>query len=259
MPQGNSRISPINAALEELGTSELERKLYSVSLSAGATNIATLAERMGISRPNIYKVIRGLESKGLATFGGGKQYIKSFQVASPSVVMQKLREKRKNLGSIDEALSGEIAELLAKFEQGKGPANIRILKGSKEFADAYIQVFEEAKGEIQFFGSYDDFLREISQDLGSKRIDRRVERGIKIRALALPSLQAEVLQKKDADELREIRFLKSNSPFVCSFYLFANKAIFWQPVTPIAVLVEDEYLVAMWKCMFELLWNVSEK
>lgn len=259
MPRENSRISPINAALEELGTSELERKLYSASLSAGATSVATLAERMGISRPNIYKVIRGLEAKGLATFGGGKQYIKSFQVASPSVVMEKLREKRKNLGSIDEALSGEIAELLAKYDQGKGSANVRVLKGRKDFAEAYVQVFEEAKGEIQFFGSYDDFLREISPDLGSKRIDRRVERGIKIRALLLPSLQAEALQKKDADELREIRFLKSDSPFVCSFYLFANKAIFWQPVTPIAILVEDEYLVAMWKSMFEMLWMSNKK
>ncbi|MEK7632975.1 MAG: helix-turn-helix domain-containing protein [Patescibacteria group bacterium] len=259
MPQEKIRISPINAALVELGTSELERKLYSVSLSVGSTSIATLAERMGISRPNIYKVIRGLELKGLATFGGGKRYIKSFQVASPSVVMEKLREKRKELGSIDEALSGEIADLLAKYDQGKGPANMRVIRGRKDFAAAYVQVFEEAKGEIQFLGSYDDFLREISPDLGARRIDRRVERGIKIRALALPSAQAEALQKKDTEELREIRFLKSATPFTCSFYLFANKAIFWQPITPVAVLIEDEHLVAMWRSMFEMLWSVSEK
>lgn len=257
MAQEKERMAPIYQALQELGLSELERKLYTVSLSLGSASIAAIAENMGISRPNVYKVIRGLEQHGLASFGGGRQYIKSFQVESPSVVVERLRAKRKELGALDESLSAEIADLLAKYEQGKGQAKMRILKGRKEFTEAYVQVFEEAKGEIQFFGSYDDFVREISPELGDRRIERRVERGIRIRALALPSAEAEILQKKDAKELREIRFLRGAAPFVTSFYLFANKAIFWQPMTPVAVLIEDQYLVAMWRSIFELLWEKS--
>lgn len=259
MPQANERISPIYQALEELGVSELERKLYTISLALGPINISTLAERMGISRPNIYKVIRGLEAHGLATFGGGRTYIKSFQVESPSVVVERLRTKRKELGALDESLSAEVANLLAKYDQGKLPAKVRVLKGRKEFTEAYVQVFEEADQLICYFGSYADFLREISPELGEKRIERRVERKVSIRALVLPSPEAELLRKKDEVELRETRYLVGGAPFESSFYLFANKAIFWQPMTPIAVMVEDKYLVAMWQSMFELLWDKNSE
>ena len=259
MPTEKPRISPLQQALEELGLTELERKLYGISVAAGSMSISVLAERMGISRPNIYKVIRGLEKHGLATFGGGRQYVKSFQVSSPSVVMEKLRTKRKSLGQLDEALSVDIAEMLAKFDQGKGPMNVRVLKGRKEFTDAYVQVFEEATDNICFFGEYDTFVREISPELGAERIARRVERNIKIRALSLRSPAVELLRKKDEKELRETRYLVGSTPFVTSFYLFANKAIFWQPMTPIAVMIEDEYLVAMWRSMFELLWSNSSE
>lgn len=259
MSQEKGRISPIYQALAELGLSELERKLYTVSLSLGPAPITDIAERMGISRPNVYKVIRGLEKHGLASFIGGKKYIKSFQVESPSVVMQRLREKREELGKVDEALTGELADLLAKYEQGRGPANVRVLRGRKEFREVYVQVFEEAEGEIQFFGSFENFIKEIGPELGDLRIQRRVQQGIPIRALGPRSPQAELFRANDAKELRTTRYLIDAAPFVTSFYLFANKAIFWQPMTPVAILVEDQYLVAMWRTMFELLWEKSSQ
>lgn len=257
MSQEKGRISPVYQTLAELGLSELERKLYTVSLSLGPASITVIAERMGISRPNVYKVIRGLEKHGLASFIGGKKYIKSFQVESPSVVMQRLREKREVLGKVDEALTGELADLLAKYEQGRGPANVRVLRGRKDFRDAYIQVFEEAEKEILFFGSYADFLKEIGPELGEKRIGRRIQRQVRARALILQSPDAEILSASDAKELRETRFLSTPTNFSCSFYLFANKAVLWQPMTPVAILIEDQYLVSMWRVMFELLWEKS--
>lgn len=259
MAQEMQSISALSNALSEIGLSELERRLYLVSLSLGPAPMTTIAERMGISRPNVYKIIRGLEKHGLASFIGGKKYIKSFQVESPSVVMELLRAKREDLGKVDEALTGELSDLLAKYEQGRGPANVRVLRGRKEFRDVYVQVFEEAEGEIQFFGSFEDFIKEISPELGDLRIQRRVQRGISIRALGPRSAQGELFRAKDAKELRTTRFLVGGAPFVTSFYLFANKAVFWQPMTPVAILVEDQYLVSMWRVMFELLWDKSSE
>ncbi len=251
----NQRLGALYQALEELGCSELERKLYTVSLNMGPSTIASIAEKLGISRPNMYVVIRGLERKGLATFGGGRTYVKSFQVESPSVLLEKLREKRKQIGIIDEILTAEVADLLAQHEQGKGPLKVRVLKGKKDFVDAYVKVFEEAKGEILYFGSYDQFMKQIGSDLGDKRIARRVERGIHIRAIVLPEPGAMHLQTKDKEANREVRFLKASPSFAGSFYLFANKAIFWQLMTPAAVFIEDQYLVAMWRVMFEEIWE----
>lgn len=259
MAQEIERIPALEQALSELGLSELEERLYMTSLSLGPSNMTALAECMQISRPNIYKVIRGLEKRGLATFIGGKKYIKSFQVEPPTMVMERLRQKREDLSKIDTSLSGELPDLIAKYEQGRGPSNVRVLRGKKEFVDAYVKVFEESQKEILYFGSYADFLREIGPDLGERRIARRVERGLSIRGLLIGSPEAESLAAKDENELREIRFLSTPIPFTTSFYLFGNKIILWQPMTPLAIQIEDAYLMPMWRAMFEMLWEKSAK
>jgi hypothetical protein len=44
---------------------------------------------------------------------------------------------------------------------------------------------------------------------------------------------------------------------VTSFQLFANKVIIWQPKAPVAILIEDQYVIAMLKSIFDKLWEVS--
>lgn len=65
------------------------------------------------------------------------------------------------------------------------------------------------------------------------------------------------MRSKDEIEMRETRFLTSVAPFKTSFQLFGNKAVFWQPVAPAAILVEDELVVEMLKNIFDGLWVKS--
>lgn len=257
MPSTEQRHAALYKALEELGLSESERQLYSLSLSLGPTSIATLADRLGISRPNIYKVIAQLQRHGLAQFSGSKQYTKSFIVESPSAVAELLRKKREEVASRDDAFVFELPFFLTQYQQGNRPTKISVLQGRAKLLQAYLQVFEEAKDEICFFGAGAEFVKFVSFDLGKQRIRRRVERGVKARSLTLPDVAESGLTTNLA-ELREARVLRSAAPFVTSFHLFANKALLWQPKGDVAVLIEDEYIVAMLKSMFDVMWNSAE-
>ena len=244
-------------ALEELGLSVYERDLYAISLSLGPVSIATLAERLGVSRPNAYKVIAGLERKGLAIFSEKTGYQKTFSVESPSVVAEKLRTHRENLEKTTQDFLGELPEYIAQYRQGEMPAKIRIIQGERQFWNAYLQVFEEAQAQLAFFGSIQDFFTFVTKGRWSERIGRRVSIGLRVRALCLASDQAEDMKRKDKEELRETRIYKGKRVFQTSFHLYGNKVIFWQPKTPIALLIEDEYIVSMIQDMFEVLWEVS--
>ncbi len=256
MPQ-TPQNQALYKALEELGLSQHERDLYALSLSLGPTGIAVLADHLGMPRPNVYKVIAGLERKGLAVFSERPGYQKTFTVESPSVVSEKLRLHRETVEKTTQDFLGELPGFIAQYRQGEMPAKIRIIQGERQFWNAYLQVFEEAKGELAFFGSIQDFFTFVTTERWSERISRRVSINLQVRALVLASAQAEEMKKKDKEELRETRIYRGKKPFNTSFHLFGNKVIFWQSKTPIALLIEDEYIVAMIQDMFEVLWEVT--
>jgi sugar-specific transcriptional regulator TrmB len=253
-PQMNSSL---DKALRELGLSPQERSLYHLSLQTGPASIVRLSKLLGVARPNAYKLVAGLQNKGLARFAGKTAYTKQFSVESPSVVGQLIRHKRDAVDALDQDLTSALPDLLSRYKQGMLPTKIQTITGHKNFLDAYVQVFEEANSTIAFFGSTTDFLALVSPQLGAKRIRRRVTRGIKVQLLGLPSRDVEEFKKRDAQELRETRTLKGAAPFKTSFYLYANKVLLWQPAGELAVRIEDQYFVAMFRSMFNWMWERS--
>ncbi len=242
-------------SLKKLGLTENEIALYLLSLSLGPTTITMLAEHMAIPRPNVYKVIEGLEKQGLAYFSQRKKYTRTFMVESPRVVRDLLKKKKHELAQCDQKIVSSLPELLTLYKQGELPTSIRILQGKEQFLQLFFQIIEEEKCESQFCGSVQDFIGFISWQEEREWIQRRMQKGIKIRALLLPSEDAQVLQSTDEKELRETRILDSVQPFTTSFQLFANKIILWQPKAPLAVLIEDEYITQMFRSIFEKMWG----
>lgn len=245
-------------SLKELGLTEHEINLYVLSLSVGPVPIAKLAEQLGITRPNVYKVIEGLEEHELAHFSERKGYAKTFMVESPTVVTELVRKKREHLGQIDRNVTQAMPDLLALYRQGELPSSIRVIEDKEQFITLFDQIVDEAQGESQFCGSAHDFIGFISWAKEREWIARRIKKNVKIKALLLPSGDAETLKSTDSKELRETRILQGIVPFVTSFQLFANKVIIWQPKAPLAIVVADEYIVQMLKSLFNVLWETSK-
>jgi sugar-specific transcriptional regulator TrmB len=247
----------IYTSLKELGLTDNEIALYTLSLSLGPTTISKLAEHLAISRPNIYKIIEGLERHELAKFSERKRFRRTFMVESPTVVLDLLRQKKKALSRLDENITQVMPQLLAFYHQGELPTSIKIIKGKQDFVDIYRKIIDEAKDVSEFFGSVKDFIGFISWSEERRFIKDRVKKGINMKALLLPSQEAEELKATDKKELRETRILNVKLPFATSFQLFANKVIIWQPKAKLAVLIEDEYIVEMLRSIFYTLWDIS--
>lgn len=244
-------------SLKELELTDNEIALYMLSLSMGPEAITKLAETLSISRPNIYKIIEGLERKGLAKFSERKRFARTFMVESPAIVLELLRKKKKALARLDENITNAMPELLSFYHQGELPTSVKIIQGKEQFVELFRSIIDEAMDVSEFFGSVKDFIGFITWAEERQWIKDRITRNIKIKALLLPSEDAEKLRATDKEEMRETRILKVKLPFATSFQLFANKVIIWQPKAALAVLIADEYIVEMLRSVFYAFWDIS--
>jgi len=245
--------------LKELGLTESEANLYVTSLMLGPSTIVSLAEHLNMPRPNVYKLIAGLEKRGLAKFSERKRHTRTFIVEPPTEVLEKLREKREVVANLDQALVGAMPDWLALYHQGETPTKIRVFQGKEQWLKIFFQVLDETKDDISFFGSADAFINMISWETEKEWIKERMQKNIHINVLLTPGKDAETLLMNDPREMRTTRFFRGKLPFATGFMLYANKVIIWQPKAPLAVLMEDEYIVEMLRSIFDELWAKSEK
>ncbi|NTW89432.1 MAG: hypothetical protein HGB37_00780 [Candidatus Moranbacteria bacterium] len=254
----NETYQSLYTSLKELGLGDMEADLYMVSLKLGPSRISDIAKHLGISRPNVYKVIRSLEKHALVRYSEKDKYSRSFMVEPPSLVLEALRKRKSRLSKIDEGLVLEMPDLLATYHQGEGSTKIKVLKGKEQYIKIFNQSVEEEDKEIQFCGSSGDFIDFISWDVENDWIKKRLKRNISIKVLTVPGVIPDNLKSRDDREKRETRILQVANPFRSSFMLYANKMIIWQPEAPLAVLVEDIYIVRMMRELFDVLWIGSE-
>ena len=245
-------------SLKELGLTELEINLYTVSLTLGPSPINKIAESMHVSRPNVYKIIQGLQSHGLVKSSDKGKYSRTFMVEPPTTILEKLRQKKNDIAVLDNDFVSELPNLLAIYHQGETPTKIKILRGKEQYLKVFEQSLEEAKSEIQYFGSADDFINFISWESELAWMKKRIKKDILIKILVLPTETSKNLKEKDIKEKRETRFLHDMEAFYASFQLFSNKVIIFQPKASLAVLIEDEYIVNMLKGVFDKLWKESK-
>jgi sugar-specific transcriptional regulator TrmB len=255
-PQNNTgnQFQDIYTSLKELGLTDHEANLYLVSLKLGPSSIVTLAENLQISRPNVYKVIKNLENYGLAKFSDKEKFARNFIVEPPTVLLDKIRDKKRNLAEIDQNLTLNLPELLAIYQQGTSDSKIKIYKDKSTYINIFNQSLEEENKEILFFGSSKDFVQFVSWDVEKKWIEGRVKKGIYIKVLSVPSDFSDRLLENDEKELRKTKVLESKD-FSSSFMLFGNKVVFWQPKAPLAIVIQDQFIYEMMKVIFEKAWE----
>jgi sugar-specific transcriptional regulator TrmB len=258
MEKTNSIYPSLYNPLKELGLSDLEAHAYMVSLELGPATISKIAVNLSIARPNVYKIIQELERKGLAKFSSKKSYARSFVVESPAVVLDMFRQKKKEDQLKESELVMAMPSLLTNYQQGLIPSKVKVFQGKEDFKKIFFNILEEADKKIWFCGSAKDFIGFISWSDEREWIKQRLKKGLFINSLLLPSDEANILKKTDADELREIRIMKGFFPFSTSFQIFANKVIFWQPLAPLAIVIEDKYLVEMMESIVDKLWEEAK-
>ncbi len=244
-------------ALKALNISSRAIDLYILVLQIGQVSVTELSNKLDMARPNVYKIITELHREGLIIESKNSK-ISGPMVVPPSVLLKKVRKKEQKYAEIGNNVSKQLPELLSIYAQGSAPSKIKIFEGREQYIKAFDLIFEETISPMRFFGSAEDFVVFTQWQGYNKLVKKRVKKNIKLQSLLLESKTAQDMKRKAREELREVRILKDMNPFETSFQLFAKKVLFWQPHTPLAILIEDEYIAQMIQSIFEKLWKESK-
>lgn len=259
MPQSSSNQlnSQLDTSLVSLGLSPSERELYLLSVSMGPLSVNELAAHLGLQRPYVYTLIKGLRDKGLAPIA--KTYKRSFVVESPTVVLDLLRKKRQQLESLATNIAADMPKYLASYQQGGERTGVLFYEGKQKFLELYERVLIEEGTETIYFGEAEHFFSVVSETKLNQWIRDRVKKRIHMRTLMIDSTNARTIPS-DETLLRETRLVSvQRNRFPASFQVYGNTVIFWQPMTPVAVALQDEYISQLMRSTFELLWSQGKK
>lgn len=253
----NIITSQLDNTLRELGLSSMERQLYLMSLSMGPLPVSVLAERLGVQRPYLYTVIKSLREKGLAS-GQGSQYQKTFVVESPSIVLSLIRKRKTLLDEIATSLASDMPRYLASYRQGSSKTQVLFYEGKEKFIELYNLILEEEGDETIYFGEVKYFFTLLGENRVQEWVKSRIEKRVTIRTLMIDNPFAHTIPT-DKAKYRETRILPSDlsKGFPSSFQVFGKSLIFWQPHTPVAVVLKDEYIANLHRGIFNLLWGLG--
>ncbi len=249
----NVNDQSLRQAFKYLGISALGAEVYLLIFNNSKISITKLAKLLNISRPTLYKLLGELERCDIVK-KNQKEGL-GFEIASPSVLLHQWQVKQDNELAAQQNYLQRLPVLLENYEQGTGPTVVKVIKGSDSFVKLFFQILEEERSVTEFFGSAEDFIQFISWDTDKKWIKKRVKKKILLRTLLVPSQDTRQLQRMDKKQHRETRSLLGMLPFETAFQLFANKVIFWQPKSPLAVLIEDQFIVQMMRSIFYYCWE----
>lgn len=242
-------------SLEDLGCNELECQLYYDLLATPQLTITQLAGTYGVHREKIYIASQKLVDLGLANYPtSGKKII----VASPSVILNLLRQKKVQFSRSEKDFGDVLPDLLPIFQSENQQPVVKLYEGIDQFFGIFDQFIDEAKDEILCFVNPKHFHDVIGIDYLELWIKRRKAKGLNIRIISTAENAQQYLLTTDnpKEDLRDVRFLvRGDNDFKATFYLSGSRASIWNPLISKAISIQDKVIVDTFKFVFNKIWD----
>ncbi len=245
------------AALEKIGLTRGEARVYLAMLNLGATKTGPLASKAGVSSSKVYKILGRLEKKGLAghILKGG---VKLFQAMPPRRIVEYLEQRQDELGKEIAAAEGMLPELELQHRTG-GRMEAAVFLGFKAVTNLFKVMLDEIPRGGEYFvigGNYGQGvpgLREFFYAYHRIRARKKVKANILANFGAKPFVKTSFLNS-------EIRYLPEYMVSNMQIAVYGNKAFIavWSH-EPVGFVLENEEAVKGFKSYFDALWKIAKK
>lgn len=238
-------------ALKGIGFSKNESLVYLATLELGPSSIWEIAKKSGIKRPTCYVLLDELIWKGYAaSTNDGKRTI--YSVDSPKQLLRAVERRQ-------ERFVKSIGQLDALASKSPQKPTVRLYEGTNGVAEAYEESLSLPKGsEILIYGtaevkiSYQEFIADY--------LKRRVQKGIKVRAILPDTPENRAVTEQNERELRQTRYLpqeKFDPHTEINVFSDIITYIAHSETSPFGTVIESPSLASLEKQRFELLWDIA--
>ncbi|OGE77828.1 MAG: hypothetical protein A2751_02150 [Candidatus Doudnabacteria bacterium RIFCSPHIGHO2_01_FULL_46_14] len=241
----------IEETLENLGLSKAESAIYLSALELGRSLPKHLADKSGVKRPTLYKLLPNLFSKGLLseTMIGKRRFLVAED--PESYVEKKAAEL--------ELIQKRLPELRMLLATASVKPKIVFYEGVEGVKKIYLDNLHQRKPTLNFVG-LENIHPAIDEYASNYYIPRRIKYGIAIDILLSGvARSAEMNLKTDPAFLRRVKTLDSKKfPLPLDCYIYGDNASFalWRKDSePIGLIIRSKEIAATMRSLFYFIWE----
>lgn len=236
-------------ALEGIGLSRNESKVFLALLDLGSSTAGKVAEKSQLHRTNVYDALERLIEKGLVAYVL-KKGTKFFEATDPENLMKIIKEKEDNLREImpELLLSRKFAKKTEVHIYEGVLAARRVFMGLLDYGEP-ILVFGVPKEAPKVLKPH--FLEQFHK----QRIEKKIIEKVIYNEDAVPRIQE--LKKTPLLEVKKLpkEFNSPMSTNICGEEVFLE--LFRE--NPLTIQIKSKDIADMYKKYFEILWNNAKK
>ncbi|MBS3168264.1 helix-turn-helix domain-containing protein [Candidatus Woesearchaeota archaeon] len=234
-------------ALEELGLTESEAKVYIALLRKGPSLAGIITKETGIHRRTIYDILYRLRSKGLISniIINNNRY---FEAVDPDRLLDILREKEENIKK-------HLPELKVLYKTTKEKKEVVFFRGKPAMKSVFDDQLKEGK-EILMIGKCID-VNEIIKFYFPRYDEERKKKKISMKIIFDKEDKKNGSGKKIP--LSKIKYIEGINNSTMSSYVYGNNVslILWSE-DPIATLIRQKEFADGFRDRFNILWGIAE-
>lgn len=245
-------------ALEQIGLTESEIKVYLALLRLGQTTSGHIVEEAKVTRSKIYDILERLKNKGLVSYII-KESTKYFSAADPSNIIKYLDNKEKDIEEQKKSVM-EILPLIEKQYKKAIEKNIaEIFLGVKGMQNAFNILVDEFNSKDIYYafgaGKGEDIkqVQLFFERLHKQRVKKKVKSFI-----IFNDTSRKLFKTQEKSKLVEVKYLIESTPAAINIYKnYTIMAILTED--PITFLIRNKAVADSFREYFKIMWRIAKK
>ena len=240
------------SALEDLGLSNAESRIYIALLESGPSKTGLIIDRTKLQSSTVYHILGSLIEKGLVSYVI-KGKIKYYHAESPESLLLFLEEKKRKFNQI-------LPTLRRKEELSKEKNTAKVYEGINGFKAAFNDVLLTMRqGEEYYFFQvgWDDLSDEKVRRFFRSYHLKRSEKGIKVKGLALRKAKKIMDYVYDLPHTK-VRYINELLPTGLVIYKDKVITLDWKD-NPTAFVIQSRSVADSYRKLFEEKWKMAKE
>lgn len=227
-------------ALEKVGFSPNEIKVYLILNNHGSTKAGKISNLAHIDRSSCYNALKLLQEKGMVSYVSiGK--VKWFQATGPKRILEYIKEQEEDVKLI-------IPQLEERHKAKKIEGQVRLFKGLKGIKTIFLDIARTGKDNFVFGseGQFSERMPDFAMQFDLMKKEKKIK--------------TQLLIRKDRKELdnktTQYKYIPniSESPAVTNIYGDKIAIIIWTD-EPEGIIIENEAAAKAYKSYFDFMWK----
>ena len=235
----------LTQTLQSLGIDDKQAAVYLAALELGTATVGEVAKKAGVKRTSVYNFLAEMKTAGLISeIKKGRTSL--ITPSDPQTLIARAQDNLKNIKSA-------LPELLGLFNLPAHKPKVRFYEGVDGIKTAYQDILDTAQT-IYGFSDYEKMFALMPADYLWSFPVERVNKKIKFHCIAQEGPMGRMVKKKDREQLRETRLVKTD--FETEINIYGNKVAMMSFRRPgAAVIIEDAAIAKTLKSVWRAWWE----